>query len=241
VRRAWWLLVTVPNTGTHKEKPKMHKIAVSLAIVCSCALTVQGQGTRAEKAAASSATAILFRGPNFGNVPDAGAWVTVLDTTIKPPGGKDLFIGVSAVSLIININDSAATGALTDSNAPGEIVVRVLVDGKVATPGVVCLDLIQHLTRTRLSTQLSNCTEVDVGPNAGKVTCTSTPGLLDVTFLDASAHSFNFIMQDVSPGDVHNVKVQAQFFAFAFHPGDMAEAIMGARTVTVEQVALDPQ
>ena len=218
----------------------MHKIVVSLAIVCSCALTVHGQGTRAEKAAASSATAILFRGPNFGNVPDAGAWVTVLDTTIKPPGGKDLFIGVSAVSEIINVNNNAATGAITASVALGEILVRVLVDGNVATPGVVVLDAVEHITITRLSTQLSNCTEVDVGPNAGKVTCTSTPGLLDAIFLDASANSFNFIMQDVSPGDVHNVKVQAQFFA-ASTLGSFAEAIMGARTVTVEQVALDPQ
>lgn len=166
--------------------------------------------------------------------------MTVLNTTIKPPGGKDLFIGVSAVSEIVNVNNNAATGTITVSAALGEILVRVLVDGDLATPGVVVLNAVEHLTVARLSTQLSNCTEVDVGPNAGKVTCTSTPGLLDTIFLDASANGFDFIMQDVSPGDVHNIQVQAQFFA-ASTLGSFAEAIMGARTVTVEQVALDAQ
>ena len=215
----------------------MRKVFALFVIVCACGLVALAQS--AEKAAASSATAILFRGPNFGNVPDAGAWVTVLETTIKPPGGKDLFIGVSAQSEIINVNNNAATGAITVSAAIGEILIRVLVDGKLATPGVIVLNAIEHEVITRLSTQLSNCTEVDVGPNAGKVTCTSTPGLLETIFLDASANGFNFIMQDVGTG-VHDIKVQAQFFA-ASTLGSTAEAILGPRTVTVEQVALDAQ
>jgi len=215
----------------------MRKVFALFVIVCACGLVALAQS--AEKAAASSATAILFRGPNFGNVPDAGAWVTVLETTIKPPGGKDLFIGVSAQSEIINVNNNAATGAITVSAAIGEILIRVLVDGKLATPGVIVLNAIEHEVFTRLSTQLSNCTEVDVGPNAGKVTCTSTPGLLETIFLDASANGFNFIMQDVGTG-VHDIKVQAQFFA-ASTLGSFAEAILGPRTVTVEQVALDAQ
>jgi len=215
----------------------MRKVSALLVIVCACGLVALAQS--AEKAAASSATAILFRGPNFGNVPDAGAWVTVLETTIKPPGGKDLFIGVSAQSEIINVNNNAATGAITVSAAIGEILIRVLVDGKLATPGVIVLNAIEHEVITRLSTQLSNCTEVDVGPNAGKVTCTSTPGLLETIFLDASANGFNFIMQDVGTG-VHDIKVQAQFFA-ASTLGSTAEALLGPRTVTVEQVALDAQ
>jgi hypothetical protein len=197
-------------------------------------------GLPAEKAAASSATSILFRTPTGGNVPDAGTWVTILDTNIKPPGGKDLFIGVSAETEIVNVNNNAATGAVTASSASGVLYVRVLVDGVVATPGRVVLNALQHTAITRLSTQLSSCTEVDVGPNAGKVTCTSTPGLLDTILLDAMSNTFNFIMQDVSPGDVHNIKVQAQFFASS-SAGSFAEALIGRRTLTVEQVALDAQ
>jgi hypothetical protein len=198
-------------------------------------------GLPAEKAAASSATSILFRTPTGGNVPDAGTWVTILDTNIKPPGGKDLFIGVSAETEIINVNNNAATGAITASSASGILYVRVLVDNVVvATPGRVVLNALQQSRTTRLSTQLSNCTEVDVGPNAGKVTCTSTPGLLDTLLLDAMSNTFNFFIQDVSPGDVHNIKVQAQFFASS-SAGSFAEALIGRRTVTVEQVALDAQ
>ena len=216
----------------------MRKLVICIAVVCACAVAALAQP--AEKAAASSATTILFRTPTGGNVPDAGAWVTVLETNIKPPGGKDLFIGVSAESEIINVNNNAATGAITFSSALGAIVIRVLVDNVVATPGVVTLNALQHQVLTRLSTQLSNCTEVDIGPNAGKVTCTSTPGLLDQLSLEASSNGFNFIKQDVSPGDVHNIKVQAQFFA-ASTVGSFAEAILASRTVTVEQVKLDAQ
>jgi hypothetical protein len=38
----------------------------------------------------------------------------------------------------------------------------------------------------------------------------------------------------------HNIKVQAQFFAFST-AGSFAEALLASRTVTVEQVALDAQ
>src|SRR6516162_7394193 len=155
----------------------MRKLVACGVAVCACAVSALAQP--AQKAAAASATTILFRTPTGGNVPDAGAWVTVLETNIKPPGGKDLFIGVTAESEIINVNNNAATGAVTFSSANGAIVIRVLVDNVVATPGVVTLNALQHQVLTRLSTQLSNCTEVDIGPNAGKVTCTSTPGLLD--------------------------------------------------------------
>src|SRR5215469_16350087 len=131
----------------------MRKVFALFVIVCACGLVALAQS--AEKAAASSATAVLFRTPTGGNVPDAGAWVTVLETTIKPPGGKDLFIGVSAQSAIVNQNINAATGAITVSAATGEIVIRVLVDGNLATPGVVVLNAVTHQVITRLSTQLS--------------------------------------------------------------------------------------
>jgi hypothetical protein len=216
----------------------MSKVFSLFVIVCACGLVALAQP--AEKAAASSATAILFRTPTFGNVPDAGSWVTVLETSIQPPGGKDLFIGVSAQTSIENLNANAATGLATISSALGKIVIRVLVDGVPATPGLVVFNEVQHNVQTLLSTQLSNCTEVDIGPNAGKVTCASTPGLLQTVFLDASANSFNFIMRDVSHTTAHDIQVQAQFFASS-STGSLAEAIMGPRTVTVEQVALDAQ
>ena len=215
----------------------MRKLAAFLVVACFYPVMAFGQTP--EKAAAASATTILFRTPTGGNVPDAGAWVTILQTNITPPGGKDLFIGVSAESEIITVNNNAATGAVTASAALGVLNIRVLVDGKPATPGIVVLNAVQKTAATRLSTQLSNCTEVDVGPNAGKVTCTSTPGVLDTILLDAMSNSFNFIMQDVGPG-THNIKVQAQFFASST-AGSFAEAIIASRTVTVEQVALDVQ
>lgn len=218
----------------------MRKLVAFVVVVVACLCSAMAIAQPAQKAAASSSTAILFRAPTFGNVPDAGAWVTVLETNIKPPGGKDLFIGFSAVSEIETVNFNGATGGFTFSFADGAIFVRVLVDGAPATPGVIPFNILENFTSTRLSTQLSNCTEVDVGPNAGKVTCASTPGLLDTLLFQASANTYNFIKQDVSPGTSHNIKVQAQFFANS-SGGSFAEALMGARTLTVEQVALDAQ
>jgi hypothetical protein len=48
---------------------------------------------------------------------------------------------------------------------------------------------------------------------------------------DVSSNGFNFIKQDVSPGEVHNIKVQAQFFASST-AGSSAEALLASRTVT---------
>jgi hypothetical protein len=209
-------------------------------LIFACFSPAMVFGAAAGNAAASSSTTILFRTPTGGNVPDNGTWVTVLETNIKPPGGKDLFIGVSAQSEIVDTNLNAATGTLGNSAALARIVVRVLVDDVPATPGVVVFNFLELATKTSLSTQLSSCTEVDIGPNAGKVTCDSTPGLLETVLVNAMSNSFNFIMQDIGPGD-HNIKVQAQFFASSTSSTSFAEAIIGPRTVTVEQVALDAQ
>lgn len=216
----------------------MRKLVALLAVSLLCGATALAQS--AEKAAASSATSILFRTPTGGNVPDAGAWVNVLETNIKPPGGKDLFIGFSAVSVIEAINDQSSGPAFNFRFGFGELVVRVLVDGKLATPGVIVWNALELETFSRLSSQLSNCTETDIGPNAGKVVCASSPSFLDQLALVESANTYNFIARDVSPGTSHNIKVQAQFFAGA-SPDAFGEAVMGARTLTVEQVALDAQ
>src|SRR5215469_18657689 len=120
-------------------------IVLILGMFC-CVTTLRA----AERAAAASATTILFRTPTGGNVPDAGAWVTVLETHIAPPGGKDLFIGFTAESEIINVNNNAATGSLTASAALGELLVRVLVDNKPATPGIVVFNALQHVVTTKL-------------------------------------------------------------------------------------------
>ena len=81
---------------------------------------------------------------------------------------------------------------------------------------------------------------------AGVVTCTFGSDFLGQLIETAGVRSFNFIMRDVSP-DSHVILAQVRFVARNFRspaatPNTSAiAAVVGARTLTVEQVALDPQ
>ena len=81
---------------------------------------------------------------------------------------------------------------------------------------------------------------------AGVVTCTFGSDFLGQLIETAGVRSFNFIMRDVSP-DNHVIVAQVRFVARNFRspvatPNTSAiAAVVGARTLTVEQVALDPQ
>jgi hypothetical protein len=118
------------------------------------------------------------------------------------------------------------------------------VDGVAATPGVVVYDaLIRSLSAT-LANPITSCREVS--EVTGVVTCTFGSDFLGQLIETAGVRSFNFIMRDVSP-DNHVIVAQVRFVANNFRSPNAAPnssaiaAVVGARTLTVEQVALDPR
>jgi hypothetical protein len=128
-----------------------------------------------------------------------------------------------------------------------ELQARVLVDGVAAAPGAVVYDALIRTLSATLANPITSCHEVaEVGPLAGVVTCTFGSDFLGQLLETAGVRSFNFIMRDVSPAN-HVILAQVRFIATNFRSPNAAPnssaiaAVVGARTLTVEQVKLDPQ
>ena len=195
-----------------------------LLVVSASAVLAQS----AEKAAAASSVVnqFVFSTGNSGANPP---FVTVLSTSIKPPGGKDLFITFSAQTGVfttsVNNDIPAAPSTLTSENVA--IQVRVLLDGvpvPIAPPSLLSNVTYDNLIRT---------------------TTRFTPGQIDFLTLvvdEGGARSYTWIARDVGVGD-HTVTVQARFLFnnVRFPLGNTFSsiaAVLGPKTLTVEEVNL---
>ncbi len=204
----------------------MKKVLASLSVLVVCASVAFAQGAEKAAAHASGLTQFTFTSANtFYTTP----FVDVLSTSITPPGGKDLFITYSAQTLLAaeSINDSTPALPFNFTFQNVGIQVRVLVDG----------------------------VPIPIGPGSGITVITfdntvhqlnqfHTPGFDFLLLLaeEGGARSFSWIAPDVGVG-THKVTVQSRFFAsnFRFPLGttfSALEALMGAKTLTVEQVQL---
>jgi hypothetical protein len=208
-----------------------------LTMILCFAPAVSFAQSGAEKAAAASSTGLIIQ--PFTTAPSVVTpWMPALTTSIKPPGGKDLFIGFSTQTLILTENENLNLPpgfSFTFANEGVTIQVRVLVDststanvlppGVLADPGVLTYD-----SQIRTTEQ-------------------ETINSTDVLFLAlqlAGVRSFNFVKHDVGVG-THTVQAQIRFIAnnttFAFNGFAFSGvfAVVGARTLTVEEVKLDAQ
>ena len=196
--------------------------------------------TGAEKAAAASGTAIVF-GPFAASGGNSSSFIAtpfqdVLVTKIKPPGGKDLFVNVSMETGIFAQPqlDNQAGFSLTLAQPDTQLQVRVLIDcpdcprpytGRPAEPGIVNFD---NLFRSLL-----------------RVTEEGFDAYSEIID-QLGVRTFAFVARDVGVG-VHTIRVQARFvtasssFQINGITFDSVQARIGARTVTVEEVMLDPQ
>src|SRR5215510_10924311 len=119
-----------------------------LAVPALCASVTFAQSAEKAAAASSVANQFVFSTGNSGPNPP---FVTVLTTSIKPPGGKDLFITFSAQTGVfttsVNNDLPAAPSTLTSENVA--IQVRVLLDGvPVPIAGAVSILTLDNLIRT---------------------------------------------------------------------------------------------
>ena len=181
---------------------------------------------QASKAAASDSTVVVFQATS-GNF--VGPWTTVLSTCIKPPGGNDLVIGVSAQTAVFTANQNISMSffpvpTITVENV--NIQVRVLLDGvpvPVGSPTVTAITF-DNLVRVTDQLQLSGDFSVDS---------------LSLVVDEGGARAFNWLAPNVGVGE-HTITVQNRFtfnnvaFSFAF---SSTAALVGPRTLTVEEVS----
>ena len=181
---------------------------------------------QASKAAASDSTVVVFQATS-GNF--VGPWTTVLSTCIKPPGGNDLVIGVSAQTALFTANQNISMSffpvpTITVENV--NVQVRVLLDGvpvPVGSPTVTAITF-DNLVRVTDQLQLSGDFSVDS---------------LSLVVDEGGARAFNWLAPNVGVGE-HTITVQNRFtfnnvaFSFAF---SSTAALVGPRTLTVEEVS----
>jgi len=228
----------------------MRHLVACLVVLCA----VAGDAQADEKAAAANASTLIISThmvpPNPNGATFVSPWITVLSTQIQPPGGKDLFIGFSAQTTLADVSGQGGSGtpfSTTFTEEVNEIQARVLVDGVAAAPGAVVYDALIRTLSATLANPITSCHEVaEVGPLAGVVTCTFGSDFLGQLLETAGVRSFNFIMRDVSPAN-HLILAQVRFVATNFRSPNAAPnssaiaAVVGARTLTVDQVTLDPR
>ena len=206
----------------------MKKLVSMLLVVLCCCATAFAQQPAAKAASASSdVNQFVFSTGNSGPNPP---FVDVLSTSIKPPGGKDLWITFSAQTGVfttsVNNDIPAAPSTLTSENVA--IQLQVLVDGipvAVAPPSPLAVITLDNLIR---------------------VTTRFTPGQIDFLTLvvdEGGARSFTWIAENVGVG-VHTITVQARFlFNNARFPlgntFSSIAAVLGPKTLTVEEVQLN--
>jgi len=222
----------------------MRRVFICLIVVCAfsaCALA-------SEKAAASDASTLIISThmvpPDPNGATFVSPWITVVSTQIQPPGGQDLFIGFSTQTSLVDISNqggSVTPASATFTEEVNEIQARVLVDGVAATPGAVVYDALIRSLSDRLANPITSCHEV---AETGVVTCTFGSDFLEQLIETAGVRSFNFIMRDVTPDDhsiVAQVRLRATNFRSPNAPPNSSSiaAVVGPRTLTVEQVKLD--
>ena len=181
---------------------------------------------QASKAAASESSVVVFQATS-GNF--VGPWTTVLSTCIKPPGGNDLVIGVSAQTAVFTANQNISMSffpvpTITVENV--NIQIRVLLDGVPVPVGPPTVTAITFDNLVRVTAQLQQSGDFSVDS-------------LSLVVDEGGARSFNWIAPNVGVGE-HTITVQNRFtfnniaFSFAF---SSTAALVGPRTLTVEEVS----
>ena len=166
-------------------------------------------------------------------------WTTILSNTIKTANQKDLFIDVSLETGLYTQTKVRSNGNKDTSSADATIKVQVLVDGVPAYPGDVVFDYRSQTLSATLGGILENCTDSNGDGDIDLNDCTLAPEEIELILDTMAAHSFNFIMDDLGPGE-HAIEVQAMISTSGSSGAGSASAnaTIGNGSVTVEEVRL---
>jgi len=226
-------------------------LAVAVVLTLGVGVVWASNGQPASKATAQvkDLTILEWTGPV---VDGPTAWDTILEQNIKTPNQKDLFIDVSLESglytktLVKSKRNYEGDPAWDTSTAHAKIDVRVLIDEgtadeRVASPGWVVFNYReQTLSAKFMGIFTGECLEVN--QTTGNVTINYTclePEELDLILDTMSANSFNFVIDQLTPG-VHTISVQARIDANgSAEEGEFdARAIIGRGSVIIEVVRM---
>jgi len=224
-------------------------IAVALALVVTLGAGAVWAASNSQPA--SKATAQV-KDLTILNWTGNATWDTILEQNIKTPNQKDLFIDVSLESglytktVVKSKRNYEGDPDWDTSTAHAKIDVQVIIDNgtanqRVASPGEVVFNYReQTLSAKFMGIFTGECLEVD--PVNHTVTINYTclePEELNLTLDTMSANSFNFVIDQLTPG-VHTISVQARIDVNgSAEEGEfVAMATIGRGSVIIEVVRM---
>ncbi len=173
-----------------------------------------------------------------------GSWKTVLANQIKTSNQKDLFIGVSLECGLFTSTSVSSKNMIPDTSVgQAEIKARVLVDGKVAEPGVVTFGRRTQTLTAQLEGAIGSClvagTNLDGTTSVTVNTNCVSPETISLILDSSEASTFNFVAVDVPQGN-HIVSVQCQIDTIGSATAGQYQALatVGKGSLTVESVRL---
>ncbi len=170
---------------------------------------------------------------------DADDWSTVMSGQIHTATPKDLLIGVSLETSLLTDTLVKSSGGVKDSStAEAAIEVKVLVDGKEASPGVVVFDKRKQTLSAALGGYYTNCVDTNGDTITDVMTeCELAPEEIELLLDTTAAHHFNFIQADLGQG-THTVVVKSKISnnTVSANGSASASALLGKGSLSVEEV-----
>lgn len=169
---------------------------------------------------------------------DGSMFSPIMEQNIKTANGKDLFINLALQTGCYTTTEVKSKNMNKDTSlGTCRIWVLVLVDGLWRETVHPWYPITFDSRTQKLSAELQGFIE-DVDPETGDITITDRE-VIELFIGTMSAHSFNFIVEDLSPG-MHTVKVYVWATTFAMSQEGSAEAIaaVGLGSMTIEEVRM---
>lgn len=150
-------------------------------------------------------------------------YTTILTQQLKT-SNRSLFIDMSLECGLLTKTTVKSKGGTKDtSSASAAVMVRVLVDGKVAAPGeVTYCQRTQELSAT-FGGILQSCTDANGDGTILASECEFLDEELSLLLSTMNAASFNFLTDNLTSG-VHTIEVQAKIFSSTTAQTGSAEA-----------------
>jgi hypothetical protein len=185
---------------------------------------------------ASAADAVI----GAAAITNTDGFAKVLSTTIKNSGTpKDMIIGLSYETMLMtNTAVKSQGGNKSQAMANAEIDMYVMVDGEMATPGIITFDRRQQTLWAQLGGVL-NCVDENGDNIMNSDECTLTDEEIGLILETKAAHTFNFLASNIGPGS-HTIEAYALLKKDGkVEEGDGssdASATLGSGTLSVWQV-----